>query len=89
MRDGEEQVKALDDFEDKLLDGIDKLAYAGVPPYEVVFSAIRIFSHLCFAMAPSEEVARKTIMAGVDTGFEKFKGDEEFTEEEDQGGEDQ
>jgi len=73
MRDGEEQVKALDDFEDKLLDGIDELAHAGVPLYEVVFSAIRIFSHLCFAMAPSEEVARKTIMAGVDTGFEKFK----------------
>ena len=73
MRDGEEQVKALDDFEDKLLDGIDELAYAGVPPYEVVFSAIRIFSHFCFEMAPSEEIARKLIMVGVDKGFEKFK----------------
>lgn len=73
MRDGEEQVKALDDFEDKLLEGIEELAYAGVPAYEVVFSAIRICSHLCFEMAPSEEVARETIMAAVDTGFEKFK----------------
>ena len=72
----EDQCKALDDFEDKLLEGIDEMAYAGVPPYEVVFSAIRIFSHLCFEMAPSEEVARKTIMAGVDTGFEKFKEDD-------------
>jgi hypothetical protein len=72
----EDQFKALDDFEDKLLERIEELAYAGVPAYEVVFSAIRVCSHLCFAMAPSEEVARKTIMAGVDTGFEKFKEDD-------------
>lgn len=65
--------QALDDFEDKLLNGMYELAYAGVPPYEGVFSAIRIFSHICFAMAPSEEVARETIMRAVDTSFERFK----------------
>ena len=68
--------QALDDFEDNLLVGIEELAYAGVPAYELVFSAIRICSHLCFAMAPSEELARQTIMAAVDTGFEKFKEDD-------------
>ena len=71
----EDKFKALNDFEDKLINGMYELAYAGVPPYEAVFSAVRIFSHICFAMAP-EELARETIMRAVDTGFEKFKEDD-------------
>ena len=57
----EEQLLALDEFEDDLYDAIEKLDAKNVPPYEVVFWATRLFSRLAFDLAPDIDVARKTI----------------------------
>jgi len=37
-----------------------------------VYAAVRMFTHLCFDMAPSEDVARKTIEASVEAGYKAF-----------------
>lgn len=63
---------AIDAFEDALLEQMDKLGDANVPPYEVVYAAVRMFTHMCFDMAPSEDVARKTIEASVEAGYKAF-----------------
>ena len=72
---GQEQVRALDEFQDDILDLIENMGEAQVPPEEVIFQAVRIFSELAFEAAPSEEVARKTIEFSVEEAFKNvFEG---------------
>ena len=44
-----------------------------MPVYEFGFAMIRFVSQMLFDCAPSEEVARKTIMAGIDEGLKDSK----------------
>ena len=74
-------LQAIDDLEEKLLDVIEEMRHTGIPAREVAFCGVRVFSHFCFAMAPSDQVARKTIQAGVDTGFEIWEEDKPAFEE--------
>ena len=72
---GQEQFQALDKFQDDILDLIENMGEAQVPPEEVIFQAVRIFSELAFEAAPSEEVARKTIEFSVEEAFKNvFEG---------------
>ena len=75
---GEEQIQALDVFQDSILDLVENMGEAQVPPEEVIFQAVRIFSELAFDMAPSEEVARQTIEISVEEAFKNvFEGGRE------------
>ena len=75
---GQEQFQALDEFQDDILDLIGNMGEAKVPPEEVIFQAIRIFSEMAFEMAPSEEVARKTIEVSVEEAYKNvFEGGRE------------
>ena len=72
---GEEQIRALDVFQDSILDLIENMGEAQVPPEEVIFQAVRIFSELAFDMAPTEEVARETIEISVEEAYKNvFEG---------------
>ena len=70
----DEQIHAIVDFEDDLLDAIEKIAATDVPVYEVIFAATKLFSRMAFDMAPSPEIAQDTLKVGVD---EARKGWEE------------
>ena len=75
---GQEQFQALDEFQDDIFDLIGNMGEAKVPPEEVIFQAIRIFSEMAFEMAPSEEVARKTIEVSVEEAYKNvFEGGRE------------
>ena len=75
---GQEQFQALDKFQDDILDLIENMGEAQVPPEEVIFQAVRIFSELAFEVAPSEEVARKTIEVSVEEAYKNvFEGGRE------------
>ena len=75
---GEEQIQAIDEFQDGILDLIQNMGEREVPPEEVIFQAVRIFSELAFDMAPSEEVARKTIEVSVEEAYKNvFEGGRE------------
>ena len=75
---GQEQFEALDKFQDDILDLIGNMGEAKVPPEEVIFQAIRIFSEMAFEMAPTEEVAHKTIDISVEEAYKNvFEGGRE------------
>ena len=75
---GEEQIQAIDEFQDGILDLIQNMGEREEPPEEVIFQAVRIFSELAFDMAPSEEVARKTIEVSVEEAYKNvFEGGRE------------
>ena len=75
---GQKQFQALDKFQDDILDLIENMGETRVPPEEMIFQAVRIFSELAFEAAPSEEVARKTIEFSVEEAFKNvFEGGRE------------
>jgi len=70
----QEQLDAIFDFRDGLLDLVADLSEneAEVPPYEVIYNGVIFFAKMAFDMAPSEEVARETIKAGIETAYEEW-----------------
>jgi hypothetical protein len=70
----QEQLDAIFDFRDGLLDLVADLSQneAEVPPYEVIYNGVIFFAKMAFDMAPSEEVARETIKAGIETAYEEW-----------------
>jgi len=70
----DDEIHAIADFEDDLLDAIERIAATDVPVYEVIFAATKLFSRMAFDMAPSPDVAQETLKVGVD---EARKGWEE------------
>ena len=70
MQLSENQKEALNSFEEALLSSIENESESGVPPSEVAYRAIQLFSRMTFEMAPTLEVARKTIEVSVEAGLE-------------------
>ena len=70
----EDQIGAMFDFRDDLLELVADLAdgEVEVPPYEVIYNGVIFFARMAFDMAPSEEVARETIEAGIETAYEEW-----------------
>ena len=71
----DEQIHAIADFEDDLLDAIEKMAVTDVPVYEVIFAATKLFSRMAFDMAPSPEIAQETLKVGVDEARKDWEKD--------------
>ena len=70
----QEQLDVLFDFRDCLLDLVADVSKneVEVPPYEVIYNGVIFFARMAFDMAPSEEVARETIEAGIETAYEEW-----------------
>lgn len=72
-----EELRRLGNFEDRILDLIEDHEDK-VQPHEMIFLGVRLFSTMSFDMAPSEKVARDTIQAGIETGYnESTLGEDE------------
>ena len=71
----DEQIHAIADFEDDLLDAIEKMAATDVPVYELIFAATKLFSRMAFDMAPSPEIAQETLKVGVDEARKDWEKD--------------
>ena len=70
----EEQHKAMWDFKDGLLELVEDLVGGEVeiPHYEVIYDGVHFFAKMAFDLAPSEEVARETIKAGIETAYTEW-----------------
>ena len=68
----QEKQEAIMDFNHALL-SISALAQHSVEAHEQIFSGILFFSKMAFDIAPSEQVARDTILAGIDTAFDEHQ----------------
>jgi len=71
----DEQIHAIADFENDLLDAIEKMAATDVPVYELIFAATKLFSRMAFDMAPSPEIAQETLKVGVDEARKDWEKD--------------
>jgi hypothetical protein len=64
--------RAINDYYEALL-AISALAQDSVEVHEAVFAGINFFSKMAFDTAPSEQVARDTILAGIDAAFDDWQ----------------
>ena len=60
---------AQDHFREGLL-SLMALAHQQMEPQEIVFSGISLLSNYCYEMAPSDDVAERTIAVSVEDGRE-------------------
>ena len=68
----DEKQQAIIDFNHALL-STTALARHSVEAHEQIFAGIAFFSRMAFDMAPSEKVARDTILAGIDSAFDEWQ----------------
>lgn len=60
---------ATDHFREGLI-SLMALAHQSVPPQEIVFAGISLFTSYCYEMAPDDDVADRTIEASLQDGKE-------------------
>ena len=70
-----QQLQALDEFDEKLLQAIEGLNDAGFPFIEIVGAGLWMFMKLCFEGAPSDKIAQQIIQSSIDVAMELRESD--------------